>query len=120
VNRSGGIVREQEFPNGGYDIERLATGDESAGGRSMRALRGADDPVDTPAMREGCETAAGCLEGALTGIAPSLLLHGLLFVLPDWVTPLGGVAVLIQGLVVAVWGGVEVFVRRGRLYRTIR
>jgi hypothetical protein len=120
VNTTGAVVREQSFPNGGYDIERLSTGDESTGGYSMQALRGTGGPGNTTTVGQDCETPVGCLESALTGLTPSLLLHGLLFVLPDWVTPLGGAALLVQALVVVVWGGIEILVHRHRLLRAIR
>ncbi len=120
VNRSGAIVWEQSFPNGGYDIERPSTGDESTGGRSIQALREANDSDATASAGRGCETPVGCLEGALTSIAPSLVLHGLLFALPDWVTPLGGAALLVQALLVIVWAGIEVLARRKRVLGAVR
>jgi hypothetical protein len=120
VNRSGAIVWEQSFPNGGYDIERLSTGDESTGGYSMQALREANESGSTTTVSQACATPVGCLEGALTSIAPSLVLHGLLFALPDWVTPLGGAALLVQALVAVVWAGVEVVTRRERVLGAVR
>jgi len=116
VTPSGEIVRETGFPNGGYDIERLRTGEESAGGYSMRALRERSNVSGASVeARQTCGSFRGCLEGSITSLAPSLLLHGVLFVLPDPITPLGGAAFLVQLLVVSVWAGVETYVRRQRL-----
>jgi len=114
VNRTGAIVWSRPFPNGGYDAERLGTGAESAGGRSIRALRRSDA---TGVVRRGrvCAGPTNCLEHHLTGLFPSLVLHGFLFVLPDWVTPLGGAALLLQFLVVGSWGVVEVVVHRRQI-----
>jgi len=169
VNRTGAVVAERSFPNGGYEAEKLGTGDESAGGLSMVALRrlssdksgpatetrptsvseptddgGSDetDPIDsgstdgsvgrpwnlsvndsqfTPVVQNrGCDGVLTCTKETVTDAVPPLILHGTLFVLPDWVTPFGGAAILIQILVVLVWAGGELAIRRERIAGFLR
>jgi len=137
VDPNGTIVWKRGFPDGGYDAERLGTGDESSGGYSMQAiqryLEDGGSPNGTPAVNgtppgevtaviqdQGCDGLIGCIEGALTDLLPSILLHGTLFALPLWVTPLGGAAFTIQVVIVVGWAAGEVAIRRDQLIARIR
>jgi hypothetical protein len=132
VNETGAVVSKRDVVQGGYDAERLGTGDESAGGYSIQYLLAqsrdgaggngtapednATPPGETTAyIQSGCDGALACIRQAATDLTPSLLLHGTLYALPHWVTPLGGVAVLLQVVVVVGWAGTEVAIRRKRL-----
>jgi hypothetical protein len=131
VNETGTVVRKRDFEQGGYDAERLGTGDESTGGYSIQYLQSIRDnetpgenatdsgPV-TAYVQSGCDGALACVRAFATDLTPSLLLHGALYVLPYWVTPLGGVAVLLQVVVVVGWAGTEVVIRRDRLLGFVR
>lgn len=100
VDRSGRIDWRQSFPDGGYDAERLDTGDESAGGESAAALGGPQEPTVRESLSDRTRR-------ALTELVPSLVLHGLLFALPMWVSPLGATGVAFGGVVAVVWLGIE-------------
>jgi hypothetical protein len=131
VNEDGEIVSKRDFVQGGYDVELLGTGDESTGGYSMQFLQRTGSNNGTPVgnatppgavtayVQSGCDGAVGCLREFATDLTPSLLLNGALYVLPHWVTPLGGVAVLLQGVIVLGWAGTEVVIRRDRLIGAI-
>ncbi len=113
VNRTGGIVDIHQFPNGGYDAERLGTGEESAGGRSMAAMRGELGTTDR-GQPQGWGVVAR-LEGALTALFPPLVLHGVLYVLPNWVTPLSGATLLLSGVLVVLWAVFELAMEPARI-----
>jgi len=115
VDPEGEVVREQYFTAGGYDIERLGTGDESAGGPSMRAMRRAGTAEDANRTKTDC-AGVDCVAATVPSLVPSLALHGLLFALPAWVTPLGGAALVGQALVLVTWAGAEAW----RLWRERR
>jgi hypothetical protein len=108
VNRSGEIVWSARFP-GPYEAERLDTGPESAGGPSAEA-----------AGLESRNVGSGTLNGLLYGflsIIPPVILHATMFVLPNWVSPLGAAGTLVVTLTLALWLLIEV----GRFgYRRVR
>jgi len=116
VAPDGGIVRRYPFPDGGYDAERLGTGPESTGGPSTAALRERSPGSVATDHRQDCAFRPGaffgCVSYALVAPIPNLALHGLLFALPTWVTPLGGAALIYQVLVGLVWIGTEGVARR--------
>ncbi len=132
VNEDGEIVSKRDFLQGGYDLELLGTGDESTGGYSMQYLQQTGSNNETPGgnatppgevtayVQGGCDGALACFRGFLTDLTPSLLLNGTLYALPHWVTPLGGVAVLLQGVIVLGWAGTEVAIRRDRLIGVVK
>jgi len=90
-----------------YDVERLGTGEGSAGGESASRLglasrtdRGGDD-------RSGGPGALDRLTGALEGLFPSWVLNGLFYVAPVW---MGRVQFFAAGLgivVAVVWSVAE-------------
>ena len=87
-----------------YDAERLGTGDESATGRSVAAMRAAGDvpdvgPVSTP------PTDAAVLR--LKSLTPNLVVNAALYAAPPWV---GFVELLVAGggvLAALFWAGAE-------------
>jgi len=110
-----------------YDAERLGTGDESSGGRSIHAIR-ADGADDDDSRAEGAvEAVDGALSGdestmttpdrglvstfwlALKELTPSLVVNGLLYASPSWVrfTDLVFGFVFLGG--VLSWGGTEFY-----------
>ena len=96
IDRSGEIVWRLDFYSP-YEVERLGTGDESAGGPSATAAtlgsRGAGDRSKTPTV--------------VAGVAPQKLLNGLSYMLPVWMG-LGDAAVAaVTGLVALAWAAVE-------------
>jgi len=132
VNETGAVIAKRDFKQGGYDAERLGTGDESAGGYSIQYLLADGRNGTTPGangtppgevtayVQSGCDGALDCLRGFATDLTPSLLLNGALYVLPHWVTPLGGVAVLLQAVVLIGWAGTEIAIRRERVIALVR
>ena len=75
-----------------YDAERLGTGDESTGGRSMRAVRGSPDdgggPLAAfrgdPAVTHPDRGVDATVWAVFKTITPSLVANGLLFAGPSW------------------------------------
>jgi hypothetical protein len=75
-----------------YDAERLGTGDESTGGRSMWAIHGPPDGSSGPVVGPGSDPAVthpdrGVDETvwtALKDLTPSLVVNGVLFAGPSW------------------------------------
>lgn len=118
-----------------YDVERLDTGDESAGGRSMRALRerrgttetgvGSRSGIGVALIRPTSDDAAPDAVGppgrithpdrtvvevvwvALKQLTPSILVNGLLYAAPSWVrfTDLAFGALAL--LTTVAWAGAE-------------
>jgi hypothetical protein len=113
VSPNGTVLWERTVPRGVYEAELLTTGDESAGGRSMSRIRGDAEQTDVSAV-EGVD---GRLQKAFLGLFPPLVLHGFLYVLPTWVTPLAGALLLVDLVLVVLWGVGEgvLLVRRRRL-----
>ena len=91
-----------------YDAERLGTGDESAGGRSMTTLRdGRPERGDPPALATWTRQPTARFWLTMKSIAPSLIVNGLLYAGPSWIrfTDLVFAAVLFGSL--ATWGALE-------------
>ncbi|MFC7229681.1 arylsulfotransferase family protein [Salinirubellus salinus] len=111
VDRSGQIVWSHPFP-GPYDVERLGTGDESAGGRSAAALglesRSTDGGVRGKGDGGGTIGPAARLVVFIKDLLPSPVVNGLLFWLPDWMSAPALFALVGQLGVVAVWAATEV------------
>ena len=108
VNREGDVVWSVSFP-GPYEAERLGTGDESANGSSAAALglesRGADGGASDAAGES-----YGPVERLVYGVVdllPTQAVHGLLYLLPAWLTPLSAVSLVGFGLVAAAWALLE-------------
>ncbi|MEF8774276.1 MAG: hypothetical protein V5A37_06120, partial [Halobacteriales archaeon] len=110
VAPNGTVVAERSVPRGVYEAELLSTGPESDGGYSMARIR-----HDTASAAVGGP--AGPIERARKGfldLFPPLVLHGFLFVLPTWVSPLAGALSLVALVVVVLWAAGELgrFARR--------
>jgi outer membrane protein assembly factor BamB len=88
VNRSGTVVWQHDVPDGVYDVERLGTGDESAGGLSANRLRYETHGED---------------KSILVTVVPNIVLHGVLWALPTWVAPVEAGALLIAGVSIVFW-----------------
>jgi hypothetical protein len=136
VAEDGSIAWQKEFPTGSYDVELLGTGDESAGGHSARELDLASRQPGSPlsdgntsmtaatvgpslgaagedAVNDGTGGSSGPVDATvgwvvhgLVSLVPPLILHGLLFAAPGWVTALD-VALGLGTVVLAVtWIGI--------------
>ena len=106
VDRQGDIVWSANiaFP---YEVERLGTGDESAGGPSAAA-------ANIQTRRPG---AVGQVIIAMKQVVPSKYLNGLMYVTPVWVG-IVEVYALAMGLAVAfVWGMLELWWRLAPQFR---
>lgn len=107
VAPNGSVVWQLRFP-GPYEAERLGTGDESAGG-----------PAATAAGLESRRAETGVVGGialAAEGLLPSLLVNGMLFTLPRWMTPVDAVGMVFAAAFAVPWvtAEVAVVVRRRR------
>ena len=98
VRPNGTIARERAVPRGVYDAELLSTGPESAGGYSMARIRGGASETDVSSVH-GTER----VQKAFLDLFPALVLHGFLFVLPTWVSPLAGALLLLDLVIVVLW-----------------
>ncbi|MFC7135122.1 MULTISPECIES: aryl-sulfate sulfotransferase [Salinibaculum] len=93
VGRNGSVTWSRDFPPGGYDVEILETGDESTGGQSATALG-----LESGGLAVGWAAPAA----ALVDLVPPLVLHGLLYALPLWVTPFDGFLIVASAASVLV------------------
>jgi hypothetical protein len=111
VAPSGEIVWQREVPRGVYEVELLSTGDESAGGRSMAAIRDASSDASSNGTERTVNTTDARSFGGIDDTAqrafldafPPIVLNGFLFVLPSWVSPLSGALLLLTVVVGALW-----------------
>lgn len=107
VDQAGEIVWSVDiaFP---YEVERLGTGDESAGGQSARALDLRSQTVDSDAV--SVEVDGGLVAWVTTSIkrtVPGRLLNAVMYVSPIWMD-VGEVLALLVGVVsLAGWAAVE-------------
>jgi hypothetical protein len=103
VTPNGTILWEREVPRGIYEAELLSTGPESEGGYSMAEIRNGTSETEVSAV----EGIGGTVQKSLLGLFPPLVLHGFLFVLPTWVSPFAGALLLVDIVVVVLWGVTE-------------
>ncbi|MFB6095862.1 MAG: aryl-sulfate sulfotransferase [Haloferacaceae archaeon] len=113
-----------------YDAERLGTGDESAGGRSMAAIRDARRDENASAggaglvapgagtSTRGSPTPVGAVLLWLKSVVPSYLINSALYVAPGWVqfaelVVATGAAVTLVGWTGLEWYWSRFSVRRG-------
>ena len=94
VDENGEVVWEMRFP-GPYEAERLGTGEESAGGPSA-----AEAGLDSRRASGG--GVAGVVLAA-EDVLPSLLVNGMLFTLPRWMTPVDAVGMVFAALFALAW-----------------
>ena len=91
VAPDGEIAWSRPFPDGGYDVELLETGPESAGGESAARL----------GLESGSpEGGTASLRYAVVSVVPPLVMHGLLYALPDWASTTDAFLVICTALAV--------------------
>jgi hypothetical protein len=102
LNESGGIVWSVPARNS-YDVERLGTGDESAGGSSAEQAGLASRRIDSADI----SGAGQATESAIRSLVPAKVLNALTYVTPGWVDTFdfAGLALLLVTLL--GWGAVE-------------
>ena len=100
VTPNGSIVWQRTVPRGVYEAELLSTGAESDGGQSISRIRNPD--TDSTVRSVGGLT--GRVQREVLELVPALVRHGFLYVLPTWVSPLAGVLLLLDLVVVVLWG----------------
>jgi hypothetical protein len=99
VAPNGTVVWERTVPRGVYDVEVLRTGDESTTGLSMATINGTDGRTDVSTYA----SADSSLKRGFLDLFPPLVLHGFLFVMPSWLSPLSGTLLLLATTLTAVW-----------------
>lgn len=115
INETGHVVWTAEV-FGGYEAERLGTGDESEGGKSARLLDLPNRTESDRTFRRKEDTSvlfvvksmAADFVRAIRDTIPSIILNGLLFIRPRWMSSLDLVLVALSCITVLVWGGLEV------------
>lgn len=91
VNESGGIVWSIDFYSP-YEVERLGTGDESAGGPAAEKAG-----LDSQRVSGKSETTT------VAGVTPQKLLNGLSYMLPVWMGVSDAIFAAILALTAIVW-----------------
>lgn len=99
ITESGKIAWSKDFPDGGYDVEVLGTGDESSG-QSAASL-------GLTSRWPGGNT----FTYSLVSLVPPLALHGLLYTLPTWTTAFDATLILLTLIATALWTVAEVGIR---------
>ncbi|WP_225333783.1 hypothetical protein [Halomicrobium urmianum] len=99
VRPDGSVAWSRPAPTGSYDVEVLGTGDERACGASVARL-GYESQRASPF--DDVDPAHW-----LVATVPPLLLHGTLFALPAWASPLDAALVLAAAAAVALWFAAE-------------
>lgn len=111
VAPSGEVVWSVDFP-GPYDVERLGTGDESSGGPAAADAglqsRTVDKDVIIGAHEEGTQadrdlSAVDRFVYAIRDAVPSLVMNGVLYVLPRWITPVSALGLATALSTAGVW-----------------
>jgi hypothetical protein len=105
LDRTGEIVWSVSFP-GPYDAERLSTPSESGGGPSATAAELGSREVTLDDDADSASTLGTTLR-KVKDLLPSIVLNGLLFLLPPWVTPLSAIALVLQAGILFGWAVVE-------------
>ncbi|MEZ3115636.1 arylsulfotransferase family protein [Halobaculum sp. MBLA0147] len=114
LNRDGEIVWSVPVDTP-YEAERLGTGDESSGGMaaSRAGLAGTNSRVVDESSDADSSSAplASRVVIAIKSFLPSLVVNGLLFVLPGW---MGSIELLVLALlsgILSLWAGTEAYWR---------
>jgi len=89
-----------------YDVERLETGDESAGGRSAVEL-GLESRVAGGGAEEGGFDPVGILASVVRAVLPHRVVNGILYVTPAWMGASEFSAAVAGLLAVVAWTGLE-------------
>lgn len=98
VRPNGTIAWERDVPRGVYDAELLSTGPESAGGDSMAHIRSGTNRSDVSRVQGLAKMQKDFLE-----LFPALVLHGFLYVLPTWVSPIAGALLFLDLVIIVLW-----------------
>jgi hypothetical protein len=86
-----------------YEAERLGTGDESAGGESMRDIRATSGNIE-----HSSDSGISVFWRMLRGFVPSLPVNGALYAAPYWIRFSELVFLGTAGLSGLIWGGLEI------------
>nr|WP_193570165.1 arylsulfotransferase family protein [Halorussus sp. JP-T4] len=97
VDREGDVVWNASF-YAPYELERLGTGDESAGGPSARAA----DLRSRGAVEDGAR-----IETSVAGFTPRKVLNSIAFVLPVWMGLWDAVVAVLLVVTLLAWAVVE-------------
>ncbi|WP_224334459.1 aryl-sulfate sulfotransferase [Haloprofundus halobius] len=91
INRDGEIIWQTNvaFP---YESERLETGDESEGGESAASLGLPSRTADDAASEDRTILTSAWL--TVRGVVPGSVVNGIVYLVPGWMGPLEGVALL--------------------------
>jgi hypothetical protein len=105
VDRNGSVVWSMENVPGNYDVERLNTGDESAGGPSATKAGLADTDSETGYDDWYTDST---LRNSFGSLLPAILVNALMYVTPGWWNWFGldGFATFVLGI--SVVGAVAV------------
>ncbi|WP_254268319.1 aryl-sulfate sulfotransferase [Halorussus aquaticus] len=96
VNQQGEIVWSIDYP-GPYDVERLSAPAESSAGPSASSV-GLTSRTPT-SLNKGLAVA----NYHVKSVVPSLILNATLYALPPWASPVSGMAILTQSLLLVLW-----------------
>jgi hypothetical protein len=106
VGHDGDIVWQVPMTHP-YDVERLGTGDESAGGESARSLGLESRTAESPADTESGFDPLAALSAAVHAVVPHRVVNGVLYVGPAWMGRPEFFAVGIGAIVGLGWLGAE-------------
>ncbi|MFB6150168.1 MAG: arylsulfotransferase family protein [Haloarculaceae archaeon] len=99
VSPNGSILWSRTVPRAVYEAELLTTGPESEGGPSMARIHGNVSETKVSDVDGPGET----LQKWFLEAFHPLVLHGFLYVLPTWVSPLAGGTLLVALVIVVLW-----------------
>lgn len=104
VTPSGEVIWTARIPDS-YEAERLGTGDESASGRSATSLDYESQTLSTT------ETTDRALDDRirlfLKQLIPPKIVHGIVFIAPEWMNALSLFTTIALFGTVVVWGAIE-------------
>ena len=106
VNQTGEIVWQVPLSHP-YEAERLETGDESASGRSAKALSLESQIRDGDSERGYDFSGFGLLLGIVRDMLPSRITNAIIYVSPTWIGPSEVSFVIIAAITGVTWAGLE-------------
>lgn len=111
LNQTGDIVWSMSF-SGPYDVERLGTGPESAGGQAAVAENLQSQTAPPKVSDDRGISPIMFIASIILQVIPGIVVNGLLYMLPPWVSRLGVLAILGQLSVFTVWTATELYWHR--------